>query len=134
MQPHSLVAIVTFAALLFYLWTAVGVAFARKRTGIDAPAMTGDPDLERRVRIQANTLEWLPLFLPSLWLFAIFWSDLAAAILGVVWIVGRIVYAVGYAADPKKRETGFVIQGLATAALLLGGLGRAIWTLATLGA
>jgi uncharacterized membrane protein YecN with MAPEG domain len=134
MQPHSWVAIVTLVALLVYVWMALGVAFARKKTGIHPPAMTGDPILERHIRVQANTLEWLVLFLPSLWLFALYWSDLVATLLGVVWIVGRIVYALGYVADPGKRELGFAIQGLATAALLFGALGRVIWILATVGA
>ena len=134
MHPHSWVAIVTLVALLVYVWMSARVSGARKRSGIHAPAMTGDPELERHIRVQANTLEWLALFLPSLWLFAIYWSDLAAALLGVVWIVGRIVYALGYVADPGKRELGFGIQALATAALLFGALGRVIWILATVGA
>ena len=29
-----------------------------------------------------NTLEWMPIFLPSLWLFAIYLSDAFAAALG----------------------------------------------------
>ncbi len=134
MQPHSWVAIVTVAALLVYVWMIARIGRVRAKTGIHAPAMTGDPILERHIRVQANTLEWLPLFLPSLWLFAVYWSDLIAAILGVVWILGRIVYALGYVADPGKREAGFIIQALATAALLFGALGRVIWILATVGA
>jgi glutathione S-transferase len=134
MQPHSWVAIVTLAALLVYVWMALQVTWARTKSGIAPPAMTGDPILERHIRVQANTLEWLPLFLPSLWLFAIYWSDLAATILGAVWILGRIVYALGYVADPGKREAGFIIQAVATGVLLFGALGRAIWMLATVGA
>ena len=41
-----------------------------------------------------NTLEWLPIFLPSLWLFAIYVSDAIAAAIELVWIIGRIVYMV----------------------------------------
>jgi uncharacterized membrane protein YecN with MAPEG domain len=89
--------------------------------------MTGDPLLERTIRVQANTLEWLPVFLPALWLFAISWDDKIAAGLGVVWILGRIWYAIGYSAEASKRGPGFGIQFLATAALLLGALGRVIW-------
>ena len=134
MQPHSWVAIVTLVALLVYVWMGVRVGGARKKSGIAAPTMTGDPELERHIRVQANTLEWLPIFLPSLWLFAIYWNDMVAAILGVIWIVGRVIYALGYAASPDKRELGFVIQMAAAAILLFGALGRAIWMLATLGA
>jgi glutathione S-transferase len=134
MQPHSLVAIVTCLALLTYVWMGLRIARARTVSGIHAPQMTGDPILERHIRVQANTLEWLPIFLPSLWLFAIYWSDLVAALVGVVWIVARVLYAVGYVADPKKRELGFMLQGLACAVLLFGALGRAAWAYATLGA
>jgi uncharacterized membrane protein YecN with MAPEG domain len=134
MQPHSLLAIVTLLSLLLYFAMGLGVARARNKCGIHAPAMTGDPILERAVRVQMNTLEWLPIFLVSMWLFAIYWNDLVAAGLGVVWIVGRIVYQQGYMADPAKRETGFIIQALACSVLLLGALGRIIYVMAVVGA
>jgi uncharacterized membrane protein YecN with MAPEG domain len=134
MQPHSYVALVTIAALLAYFWMSLRVGMARRKCGIAAPAMTGDPILERHIRVHYNTLEWLPIFLTALWLFAIYWNDLAAAALGVVWIVGRIVYALGYVADPRRRELGFLIQLLATVILLIGALGRIVWTLAVVGA
>lgn len=133
-QSHALVAIVTLVSLLVYVWMIFRIGGARRRTGIDAPAMIGDPELERHLRVQANTVEWLVIYLPSLWLFAIYWNDLFAAAAGVVWIVGRILYALGYAADAKKRELGFVIQMLATAVLLFGALGRAIYVYAVIGA
>jgi len=85
--------------------------------------------LERYLRVQGNTLEWLPIFLASLWLFAHYWGDLAAAALGLVWIAGRVLYAVGYSAAAEKRELGFLVQTLATAVLLFGALGKAILSL-----
>jgi uncharacterized membrane protein YecN with MAPEG domain len=133
-MPHSLVALVSLLALLVFIWMGLRVAGARRRSGIAAPAMTGDPVLERHIRVQANTLEWLPVFLVSMWLFALYWNDRVAAALGVVWIVGRIVYAFGYVADPLKRAPGFLIQALACLVLLLGALGRVIWSLAIVGA
>ena len=75
-----------------------------------------------------NTLEWLPLFLVSLWLFALAWdSDLIAAGVGLVWIVGRILYLTGYSKAAEARSTGFGIQALATGVLLFGALGKIIW-------
>jgi uncharacterized membrane protein YecN with MAPEG domain len=133
MQPHSWVAIVTLVALLVYVWMALRIAGARRKAGIQPPAMTGDPVLERHIRVQANTLEWLVIFLPSLWLFAVYWSDLVATICGAVWIIGRILYALGYVVDPAKREVGFGIQALATAVLLFGALGRVVYVLAVVG-
>jgi len=134
MHPHSLVAIVTVLALLTYAGMGIGVGRARARSGVHAPAMIGDPLLERAIRVQANTLEWLPIFLVSMWLFAVYWSDLVAAATGLVWIVGRILYWRGYLADPAKRETGFLVQSLACAVLLFGALGRVVWILMQTGA
>jgi uncharacterized membrane protein YecN with MAPEG domain len=131
MMEHRWTAVVTLLALLMYFWLSLQVARTRGKTGIDPPAMTGDPLLERAVRVQSNTLEWLPIFLASLWLFAIYWNELVAAGLGVVWIVGRLLYSTGYMADPAKRSTGFLIQMLACAVLLLGALGRIVYSLVT---
>ncbi len=131
MMEHRWTAVVSLLALLVYFWMGLQVARARGKTGIEAPAMTGAPQLERAVRVQTNTLEWLPIFLVSLWIFAAYWNELVAAGLGVVWIVGRLVYSFGYMADPAKRSTGFLIQFLACAILLLGALGRLVFSLAT---
>jgi glutathione S-transferase len=49
----------------------------------------------------------------------------------VVWIIGRLLYATGYMADPAKRSTGFLIQMAASAVLVLGALGKIIYGLAT---
>ena len=131
MQSHAYVAIVTLLALLVYFWMGLGVARARAKCGIAAPCMTGDPLLERSVRVQANTLEWLPIFLPSLWLCHLFWTPqdptgVIVAAIGAVWIVGRILYALGYVKDPGKRELGFLIQTLSAGVRLLGALAQAI--------
>jgi glutathione S-transferase len=127
MQNHAYVAIVTLLTLLMYFWMSLQVPAARRKCGIAAPAMTGDPLLERTIRAHYNTLEWLPIFLPALWIFAIYWSDLVAAALGLLWIVGRIIYQVGYVSAPEKRAPGFLIQFIAVILLVLGGLGRLVY-------
>ena len=134
MMEHRLTALVTILALLVYFMMGLQVGQARGKSGIDAPAMTGDPLLERTIRVHINTLEWLPLFLAALWLFAIYWNELVAAGLGLIWIIGRLVYSAGYRADPGKRSAGFLIQFLATAVLLLGALGRIGYSLVVSGA
>ena len=130
MPSHALVAIVTLLALLTYFWMGLQVGRARGKSGIAAPAMTGDPVLERTIRAHYNTLEWLPLLIVPMWLFAIYWNDHVAAGLGVVWIVGRILYQTGYVADAGKRSMGFLIQMVAVAVLLFGALGRLVYMLA----
>jgi glutathione S-transferase len=116
-------ALVTCLAILFYFFTTIQVARARAAFGIKAPAISGNPDFERVFRVQMNTLEWMPIFLPSLWLFAFYISDSIAAVLGLVWIAGRILYMTGYSQAAEKRGLGFGIQALATFILLLGALG-----------
>lgn len=129
-----LVSVVALAAIFFYFWTGLGVARARGVAKIDAPAMTGHPQLERAVRVQMNTLEWLPIFLATLFLFDVFvaapYGRYGAVILGLVWIVGRIVYQQGYMSDPSKRSTGFLIQSLSCAILFVGALAGALMKLA----
>jgi glutathione S-transferase len=122
-------ALVTLLALLFYFFTSIQVGRARATFGIKAPAISGNPDFERVFRVQMNTLEWLPIFLPSLWLFAIYISDPIAAVIGLVWIAGRIVYLTGYSQAAEKRGRGFGIQALAATVLWVGALGAIIWRL-----
>ncbi|NOJ46253.1 MAPEG family protein [Bradyrhizobium archetypum] len=131
MHSYFHVAIVTLLTALLCFGMAAQVARTRVKVGIFAPAMTGDPLLERTIRAHLNTLEWMPIFLPSLWLFALYWSPLGATILGTVWIVGRIVYFIGYRSAAKSRSPGFFIQALAAFALLLGALGRIVYLAAT---
>lgn len=132
-QPHSLTALITVTALLVYIWMGVRVAAARRTSGVHAPAMTGDPALERTIRAQLNTLEWLPPFLAGLWLFSIYWNDRLAALLGLIWIVGRVLYALGYSAGAAKRGPGFLIQAIATLVLLIGAAVGAIRVLSVTG-
>jgi glutathione S-transferase len=122
-------ALVTCLTILAYFFIIFRVGKARETFGIKAPATTGNPDFERVFRVQMNTLEWMVVFLPSLWLFAIYISDPIAAVLGLVWIVGRMLYLTGYSQAANKRELGFMIQGGATALLWLGALGAIIWRL-----
>ena len=124
---YHLTAIVTCLAILTYFLTTIQVSRARVAFGIKAPAIIGNADFERVFRVQMNTLEWMPIFIPSLWLFAIYIGDGMAAALGLVWIVGRILYMTGYAQAANKRGLGFGIQGLAAAVLWAGALGAIVW-------
>lgn len=123
---YHLTALVMLLAIAFYFFTCINVSRSRTATGVKVPAMSGHPDFERAFRIQMNTLEWMPIFLPALWLFAIYISDAIAAGIGVVWIIGRIVYFVGYSKAAAKRGTGFAIQSLAAMALWMGALGAVV--------
>ena len=121
-MSYHYTALITALSLLLYVVTMILVGRARGHYKLDAPAVTGNPDFERVFRVQQNTLENLVVYLPSLWLFAIFWRDAWAAALGVVWIVGRVLYMRGYYAEASRRGTGFVISMLTTLVLLIGAL------------
>ena len=117
-----LTAVVTIIALLVFFWTGLRVGSARGKYGVKAPATTGSPEFECAYRVQMNTLEQIVLFLPLLWLSNSYFMMMPylTGALGLVWIVGRIMYATGYSAtDPSKRSSGFLISLIATAGLLI---------------
>jgi len=120
------VAVVVLLAVLEYLWFGVMVGNARERYSVPAPAITGNEMFERYFRVQQNTLELLPLFIPSIYIFARYISPFWAAGIGLVFILGRAVYAAGYIKDPKKRSMGFGLSALPVLVLLAGGLFGAV--------
>jgi glutathione S-transferase len=124
-----LTALVTCLTVLMYFLFSFRVGKARQTYSVKAPAISGNPDFERVSRVHMNTLEWMPIFLPALWLFAIYISDAIAAALGVIWIIGRVFYMTGYAKAANKRGPGFAIQGGAAIILWLGATGAILWRL-----
>jgi glutathione S-transferase len=115
-------ALVTLLAIAFYFFLATRVAVAHGKFNVKLPAMAGNPDFERVVRAHVNTLEWMPTFLVPLWLCAIYLSDITAAVLGLVWIVGRVLYWNGYSEAVEKRLPGFFVQSTACFLLFIGAL------------
>jgi len=124
LDPVRYTALVTLLAIAVYFYSGILVGRARGTYGIKAPAVTGDPNFERLFRAQMNTLEWLPMFLPALWLFALSVGDALAGVLGMIWIIGRLLYIQTYATAAEKRGPGFGVQAIATMALWLGAVIR----------
>jgi glutathione S-transferase len=124
---YHFTALVTCLAVAVYFFSSILVSRARVRFGVKLPAISGNPDFERVFRAQMNTLEWLPMFLPSLWLSAIYIGDGIAAALGAVWAIGRVLYVLGYAKAVETRGPGCAIQATATVALWLGAIGGIVW-------
>ena len=115
-------ALVTLLALLVYFWILLRAGSARAKHDIKAPAITGHPDFERALRVQQNSLELLIMFIPSLWIFSLTIQVLVGAALGLIFVIGRIVYAISYAADPAKRSVGFGLSIIPILILMIGGL------------
>ena len=124
--------IVTALALIQFTVFGFKVGSARGRLGVKAPATTGNETFERYFRVQQNTMEALVVFLPGLYLFSHYFSPLVATALGVVYLIGREVYAASYVKDPAKRSAGYGLSFLPAIILLAGGLIGAIralvWT------
>ncbi len=119
---YPLTALVTVLSLCVYIWASFRVGKARAKYNVHAPLVDGPPEFQRVFRAHMNTLEQLVFFLPLLVLFASAWGDLAAAIVGIFWPIGRLLYALGYFKAPEKRSAGFGISFLSSVILLLGAL------------
>jgi glutathione S-transferase len=117
---HHYTEAVTLLALFVYLMVSLNVARARGKYGVKAPAVTGNEHFERAYRVQMNTLEQMVFFLPSMWLYALLLTDRGAAIGGLVWVVGRVIYSFSYVRNPASRGIGFTISFIAEIALFLG--------------
>jgi glutathione S-transferase len=109
-------------ALLEYIVMASLVGRARVKYGVRAPAITGHPDFERANRVHVNTLENLVIFVPAVVIFASYVSPFYAAILGVLFVVARALYAIGYLRAAEKRSLGAGITGLVNVVLVAGAL------------
>ncbi|MDP9065733.1 MAG: MAPEG family protein [Pseudomonadota bacterium] len=121
--------IVTALAVLQFIVFGFKVGSARGKFGVTAPATTGNETFERYFRVQQNTLEQLIVFVPSIYIFAQYLNPRWAAALGLVYLVGREVYAAAYVRNPAKRSLGFAMTFLPVVILALGGLIGAIWQL-----
>jgi uncharacterized membrane protein YecN with MAPEG domain len=118
----EIVAVVIVLALLEYVVFGMLVGRARARYGVKAPAVTGHEIFERYFRVHQNTLELLVVFVPAIWLFGTYVSPAWAALLGLVFVAGRVLYLQGYVRDPAKREAGFGLSVLPVLVLLVGTL------------
>ncbi len=99
--------LVTLLAVLQFFSFGILVGKARSKHHLPAPAMVGNPLVERYIRVHLNTLELLAFFLPSLWIAARYWGGYWTAGLGVIYLVGRFVYLRAYVQAPEKRHLGY---------------------------
>jgi glutathione S-transferase len=119
--------LVTLLIALYYAGISIFVGMVRGRVKIPAPAMTGDPLLERAIRVQMNAVEYAPAILSALWLAALWMSDLWAAVFGLIWVLARLAYVRLYMVNPASRGPAFGAQFFAIVILIgMGFVGVAL--------
>ena len=123
MMSYASLEIVTMLALLEYAALGLMVGRARAKYKVDAPATTGNPEFERYFRVHQNTLEALIVFIPAVWIFSLSVNYQIGVALGVLFLLGRILYANGYLNAPEKRGPGAIVTLAINSILMLGGLG-----------
>ena len=121
-----LVHIVVGLALVQFLFFCFAVGKARGTYKVAAPATTGNEMFERYFRVQMNTLELLVIFVPSIVIFGQYFGAYVAVALGVIYLVGRLIYFTSYVKDPKSRSMGYGLSALPVMILLAGSIFGAI--------
>ncbi len=113
-------------AVIVFLVLGVIVGQARTKFNVPAPATSGNLEFDKRYRVQMNTLEQLAMFVPAAMLAAPVLGDAVTAGLGLLWSIGRIVFARAYFGDPSKRSLGFALTALPTLVLIIAAAWGAI--------
>lgn len=114
--------LITVLTIILLFGVAFNAGKARAKYKINAPATTGHPKFELAYRVQMNTVENAVAFIPALWLFSYYVSTTWGGVLGGVWLIGQVWYAVAYSEDAKKRGGGFGVSFLAFVILTFGAL------------
>jgi glutathione S-transferase len=115
------IAVTLLALFQFFIFGAL-VSIARIRCNVQAPATKGNDEFERLNRVHLNTLERLILFVPLLWIAAQSLAPLWIATIGVVFLIGRVLYWRGYVQAPDKRNLGNIVTMVAIAALFIASI------------
>ena len=116
------VTIVVMFVLMQYLYFGVAVGRARTRHGVEAPAVSGDENFERFHRAHQNTLEQLIVFVPAIYAAGYYAHDIAASVVGIVFLFGRADYFRSYIADPQSRGRGMIVTMACSVILIAGAL------------
>jgi uncharacterized MAPEG superfamily protein len=118
----SFLALMTLACvgLLFFISFKMGTM--RAKHDVPAGSVEGPEEFNRFTRSQANLIEGLMMFLPSVWVFGYFGSATLAGLLAVAFLGGRILYHRAYVTDPATRGLPFMVGIGSTALAWVGAL------------
>ncbi len=111
-----------FLGLFQYIVFGALVGAARRKFAVVPPLMTGPGEFERIVRVHQNTLEQLVLFIPGLLGFAHYVSPMWAALVGVLYLLGRIAYFYGYRNSAEQRIVGALMTLSSNMVLVIGAI------------
>jgi len=121
-----LVQLVIGLALVQFFFFLFAVGKARVTYKVAAPATTGNEVFERYFRVQMNTLELLVMFVPAMYIFGQYWGGYLAAALGLVYLIGRLIYFTSYVKDPKSRSMGYGLSVTPIMIMVVGAIVGAI--------
>lgn len=113
-KQYGYIILVVVFSYIVNMWLSFRVGKARKKYGVFYPKMYGDSVIFNCIqRSHQNYLEFYPFFIVLL-LLGGFLYPVLSAIAGFTFLLGRIVYAIGYSTgNPTKRFWGaFQYPGL----------------------
>jgi uncharacterized MAPEG superfamily protein len=122
METLAVVSLISVLATVEVLVLGFLVGRGRIAYGVPAPAMSGHPTWERLNRAHQNSLEQLVLFLPLFTAYVFNAGVPTGIVAGVVFLIARIVYAVGYVRDPARRAAGAWLTAIVQIWLAAGAL------------
>ena len=121
MEP-AFPAIATCLSLVYFYIVIAHTGRLRVRHNIAEPASSGHPAFETATRLQQKTAHQLIVFLPGLWLYAMYVSSLWAGIIGFLWIITRMYFACRYIDEPKSYPVSDWISRAVLVWFLIGSL------------
>ena len=134
MNEYPFTSLVTLALVLLGVLLAKRVSTARLDfSQSDQPSVTqhsveiySDPKFMIAFRNQMNLIEHLILFMPTLWIFAFGFSDGLAAVVGLGYFIGRLLYARSY---PHSHRVGFMLAWVSMLVLMIGAVASSVYQL-----
>ena len=111
-QAYGYVLLVVFATYMVAFVQGFLVGKARSKYKVELPTMYSDTEqmFNCYQRVHQNTLERIPLFLAILLIAGLF-NSIIAAVIGAIWVAGRVIYSIGYYSGvPNNRIAGSLVS------------------------